>query len=135
MSYEPEEFIHGPNMQMTPDYFAFFINADPYAHRVRDVYRATRKVTDRAYLIDAFMRKPEADGDSHVIGVDAQIESVLAPMILVPPLQLITARAMRILDCEETHPLFARFERLVHCKTEDYDDVMARKLAEARHNS
>lgn len=132
MAYEPEEYIHGPNMQINPSYRAFFINVSPGGERVREIYRATREVTEHAYLIDAYAPMQGGGRDRHLVGVDSRIDSVLAPMALLPALQYIPAHGMRVLDCENTHPLFERFEKCVHCKTADYDDVMARKLADAR---
>lgn len=132
MAYEPEEYIHGPNMQIAPSYAAFFINAVPSGERVREIYRATREVTEHAYLIDAYAPVQGDGNDRHIVGVDSCIDSVLSPIALLPALQYIPAHGMRVLDCEETHPLFERFEKRVHCKTADYDDVMARKLTAAQ---
>lgn len=130
MVYEPEEFIHGPNMQLNPDYLAFFIDSAAEPGRVLDIYRATREVTNRAYLVSAYSA-PAVD-DTHVINTESSVDGALAPLFLIPFFQLIASHAMRVLDCEETHPLFKRFEQRVHCKTDDYDEIMKQKLAAAR---
>ena len=49
--YEREEYIHGPNMQLTPAYSVFFIDTNPYHNRMYEVYEATRMVTKNAYYI------------------------------------------------------------------------------------
>lgn len=126
---EPEEYIHGPNMLLNPRSTAFFLDPANRPGRTYDIYRATRAVTDRAFLIAAY---ENPDGrDDHVIGVCADVDSAIAPFFLLPAVQLFAARMMRELDCEECHPLFSRFEELVKCKTDDYDDVQQRKLAAA----
>lgn len=127
---EPEEYIHGPNMQLTPLSIAFFIDPGSSAGRTYDIYRATRAVTDRAYLIAAY-EDPSAGSDCNVIGVDAGIDELLAPFCLLPVVQLFAARAMRVLNCEPCHPLFDRFEQKVHCKTDDYNEQKKRKLVQA----
>ena len=46
--YEIEEYIHGPNLQLTPQYnVIFFDGNDGASRRVEQVYKATRKVTNR----------------------------------------------------------------------------------------
>lgn len=123
---EPEEYIHGPNMLLSPRSTVIFLDPVGYPGRTFDIYRATREVTDRAFLIAAY-DNPDAR-DDHVIGVHAEVDPTVAPFFLLPAVQLFAARGMRELDCEECHPLFDRFERLVKCKTDDYDDVQKRKL-------
>ncbi|MCI5503819.1 MAG: SIS domain-containing protein [Eubacterium sp.] len=49
--YEREEYIHGPNMQLTPAYSVFFIDTNPNHNRMYDVYEATRLVTKNVYYI------------------------------------------------------------------------------------
>lgn len=113
-------------MLLSPRSTVIFLDPVGYQGRTFDIYRATREVTDRAFLIAAY-DNPDAR-DDHVIGVHAEVDPTVAPFFLLPAVQLFAARGMRELDCEECHPLFDRFERLVKCKTDDYDDVQKRKL-------
>lgn len=130
---EPEEYIHGPDMLLTPRSTAFFLDPANTPGRTYDIYRATRAVTDRAFLIAAYANPDEAD--DHVIAVPAAVDPVVVPLFLLPAVQLFAARMMRELDCEECHPLFSRFEELVKCKTDDYDDVQKLKLAAAGYTA
>ena len=113
--YEPEEFIHGPNMQLTPGYTVFVIDTDAEPGRACDIWRAAREVTDRAYLVST---RPCAD--ECAIAADGGVDELLSPIALVAPFQYLCARAMPALDCEDEHPLMRRFERIVSSKTERY---------------
>lgn len=127
MPWECEEHIHGPNMQLTPSSIAVFLDADHRPGRTYDTYLATREVTDRAYLFAAYP-DPKGGADANMVGLDGSaVHRLLAPLYLLPSVQLLSAHAMIALDCEETHPLFKRFERHVNSKTADYDEVMRRK--------
>lgn len=71
---------------------------------------------------------PKGGADANMVGLDGSaVHRLLAPLYLLPSVQLLSAHAMIALDCEETHPLFKRFERHVNSKTADYDEVMRRK--------
>lgn len=128
IALEPEEYIHGPNMQLTPRSTAFFLDPAREPGRTFDIYRATREVTDHAYLIACYGIRG-ADGNAVCLGAD--VEPEVAPFILLPAVQVFAARAMRELGCEPCHPLFERFERVVSCKTEDYEEICKEKLARA----
>lgn len=49
--YESEEFIHGPDMQLTPDYSVFFIDCGKTSDRLYDIYKATLLITEHCYMI------------------------------------------------------------------------------------
>ena len=58
-AYEVEEFIHGPNLQITPAYTMFFFDApDAARERCRLIYRAAREVSDAAFLVTSAPRQP-----------------------------------------------------------------------------
>lgn len=119
--YEPEEYIHGPNMQLTPGYTAFVIDTDGAPGRTYDIWQATRTVTDRAFLVST-----RANGDEHAIAVDgADISEPVSPICLVAPFQYLCARAMAALSCEDVHPLMRRFDNIVASKTENYRETHA----------
>ena len=114
--YEPEEFIHGPNMQLTPAYTVFVIDTDPQPGRTFDIWRAAHAVTDRTYLVSTRIHEEDT-----AISVDgAHISELVSPICLVAPFQYLCARAMATLDCEAEHPLMTRFEQTVSSKTERY---------------
>ena len=116
ITYEPEEFIHGPNMQLTPAYTVFVIDTDPMPGRTFDIWRAASEVTDRAYLVSTRPGK-----DERIIAAEGHaVSELISPIALVAPFQYLCARTMSELDCEDEHPLMRRFERIVSSKTESY---------------
>lgn len=128
MAYEPEEFIHGPNMQMTPNYSVFLIDSFHKDSRVQDIYRACLEITDRAYLISG-KKDPQ---DSNLISIPDDTDELLSPVYIVSIFQYITAHMTELLHCWDTHPLFARFEKKVRCKTDDYEERMKQKELQDR---
>ena len=71
------------------------------------------------------------DGDANAICLGRDVEPEVAPFVLLPAVQVFAGRAMRELGCEPCHPLFDRFERVVSCKTADYEEICKEKLAQA----
>lgn len=128
IALEPEEYIHGPNMQLTHRSTAFFLDPGRAPGRTRDIYRATRAVTDHAYLLACYGAEDE---DSNAVCLGTDVEPEVAPFILLPSVQVFAGRAMRELGCEACHPLFDRFEEIVSCKTADYEEICKEKLARA----
>lgn len=128
IALEPEEYIHGPNMQLTPRSTAFFLDPSLAPGRTHEIYRATRAVTDHAYFLACYGIE---DGDANAICLGRDVEPEVAPFVLLPAVQVFAGRAMRELGCEPCHPLFDRFERVVSCKTADYEEICKEKLAQA----
>lgn len=125
MAYEPEEFIHGPNMQMTPNYSVFLIDSFQKNSRVQDIYHACLELTDRTYLISG--KKDEQD--ANLISIPDTVHELLSPVYIVSVFQYITAHMTELLQCWNTHPLFSRLEEKVKCKTDDYEEIMKEKEA------
>ena len=108
IALEPEEYIHGPNMQLTPRSTAFFLDSVREPGRTIEIYRATRAVTDHAYLVACYGLGDGGRRTRYVSGADIELE--IAPFVLLPAVQVFAGRAMRELGCEPCHPLFDRFE-------------------------
>lgn len=128
IALEPEEYIHGPNMQLTPRSTAFFLDPSSVPGRTYEIYRATRAVTDHAYLLACHGIE---DADENAICLGRDVEPEIAPFVLLPAVQVFAGRAMRELGCEPCHPLFDRFEQVVSCKTADYERICKERLAQA----
>ena len=107
--FEIEEFLHGPDLQLTPEYTLFFIQGgDRAGERTEEIYEAAREVTDMAYMISV-----------KEIPV-SQTKERVTPLYLTAFFQYLayySAKKMRIIG---EHPLFARFEQRISCKTENY---------------
>ncbi len=127
--FEPEEYIHGPNMQLTPRSIVVLLDPASRPGRTYDTYLGTREITDHTYLVAAYAAPDASDGN--VIGAAVDVDPVVAPFFLLPAVQLLSARTMRELDCRECHPLYSRFEAHANSKTDDYDAVQEQKLKAA----
>ena len=50
------------------------------------------------------------------------------------PFQYISAHLTPEKNNFKCHPLFDKFEEKIHCKTEDYDEVMKQKIENAKED-
>lgn len=123
VAYEAEEFIHGPNLQLTPKYTVYFIDdMDKGSERLIQIYHATRSVTDYSFIIT---NSKEVD-DDHAIHLPFDIkEPLLSPLYVLPFFQIIAYRVTT--DCHkwEKHPVFEEnFKKNISCKTEKISQFM-----------
>lgn len=126
--YENEEYIHGPNMQLTPDSTVFFIDTNARHDRIYDVFQATALVTDHVYLVT---NKEVPDRDQ-IIKVPCHVMNEITPLFTVVPFQYISAHVTREKNNFECHPLFDEFEKKIKCKTDDYDQILEKKIQQAK---
>ena len=122
--YENEEYVHGPNMQLDPEYTVFFIDTNTKNNRMQDVYQATKLITEHTYMIT----NKDIKEDDKVIKVESNIIPELTPLFLVVPFQYISAHVTKEKNNFKCHPLFDKFEEKIHCKTDDYDEIMKEKI-------
>ena len=116
--YEIEEYIHGPNLQLTPQYnVIFFDGNDVASHRVEQVYKATRKVSERAYLIS---NNPGLADDDHVLSLSGTVSSELSPIVYLPFVQLLSFIISNDLHSIYQHPLLKEFKAIAAAKTENF---------------
>lgn len=109
--YEVEEFIHGPNLQLTPQYTLFFVEGgDEAGERVKEIYRASKEMTDKTFLISASEWEVE------------KTEEMLTPLYLTAFFQYLACWAARELDIRREHPFYIRFKEHVKNKTADYKE-------------
>lgn len=121
--YEAEEYIHGPNLQLSPNYTVFCIDdlAEGSA-RMAQIYAATRSVTDEAFFIS---NNPIVD-DAHAIRLPFDIkEPLLMPLYVLPVFQILAYQITTVLDSWENHPMFRKeFKKLANTKTENILKMM-----------
>lgn len=122
--YESEEFIHGSNMQLTPEYTVFFIDTNPKHDRMQDVFEATRQITRNVYMIT----NKKFRQDPTVIYTENRIKNEITPLFTIVPFQYIAAVVTKEKNNFECHPLFKKFEERIHCKTDDYETIMKEKI-------
>lgn len=109
--YEVEEFIHGPNLQLTPQYTLFFVEAgDEGGRRVKDIYRASKEMTDKTFLISASEWGLE------------KTEEAVSPLYLTAFFQYLAYWTAKELDIRCEHPFYIRFKEFVKNKTADYKE-------------
>ena len=71
---------------------------------------------------------PESE---RIIKVTGNVRSELTPLYTAVPFQYISAHVTKEKNNFECHPLFGRFEEKIHCKTDDYDEIMENKKLKA----
>lgn len=109
--YEVEEYIHGPNLQLTPEYVLFFVEGgDKAGERVAEIRRASLEMTDKAYLIGAKAWNLEPASED------------VTPLSLMAFFQYLACWGARELDIRGEHPFYKRFKKKVQNKTEDYKE-------------
>lgn len=122
-AYEAEEYIHGPNLQITPNYtFFFYDDLGVSGDRLRTIWRATRSVSDETYCITG---SKEID-EEHAIRMpfDDVCEPMLEPVYVLPVCQIIAYRASVDLDSWDNHPMFSEFSKIAVTKTASISHVM-----------
>ena len=109
--YEAEEFLHGPDLQLTPDYTLFFIHGgDKAGERIEEICQAAREVTDASYLVSARNMPVKPTKEE------------ITPLYLTAFFQYLAYYAAKELKIIGEHPLFERFEEKISCKTDDYTE-------------
>lgn len=120
VAYEAEEYIHGPNLQLTPNHTVFFFDAnDGASARVAQIYRATREVTDRGFLVtgNATFAK---DGNALVLPPESVPTPDTVSLAYLPFVQLVSFLASDALGSTKQHPLLKRFKAIAASKTEHW---------------
>ncbi len=123
--YESEEYIHGPNMQLTPEYAVFFIDANEKHNRMQEIFAATGLVTDKIYMVT----NKKTEFSERVCSVEIPVRNEVTPLFTVVLFQYIAAVVTMEKNQFKCHPLFEKFEEKIHCKTEKY---MKRNRKESR---
>lgn len=116
-SYELEEYIHGPNLQLSPCYNVFIIDSqDDTSNRSYQIYLASRQVSDRVYYITN-----KEMNDDHVLTLLNPEPNFLA-LSYLQFFQLLSYRISKELCTIPKHPLMKDFNKIVSSKTINYDD-------------
>ena len=123
-AYEAEEYIHGPNLQLTPNYTVFLVDdMGEGSQRIVQIYKATRKITDKAYIIT---NNKDVDDEYAIrLPFDSYIrEPLFMPLYVLPVFQYIAYKATDDLNKWQKHPLYSEFKKEVNSKTENIYKVM-----------
>lgn len=86
IAIETEEYVHGRHLQLTPDYTTIiFDNGDKTQDRTLQIYEATKKVTDNAFLVSPNYKSD----DKRVVNVHNPQNRLFNPLSTLPVVQLI----------------------------------------------
>lgn len=120
MYYELEEFLHGPNMQLTPDHTVFLINdmAIENQSRFAEVFSALKEITPSVFLITS---RKDTERDKRIFQTELISNWFFSPYYSLPVIQLIAAEMTDELKVWNTHPYFDKFDKKIAIKTDDYD--------------
>lgn len=121
-AYEMEEFLHGPNYQLSPTHTVMMIDCDPRTHRrVMEIAEACDCVTDRIFVVSSLpsdeFTAPLAD---RVLSLDAGIDPYVSSFALLPFFQLTAYHMAEQLHRWERHPMFPPFRIKCGSKTKEY---------------
>ncbi len=113
-AYEVEEFLHGPEYPLDPDYTVLFYdsNDEKSSERIHQVYHAVKTVTDRAYIVTD--RKTD---DPDAIRTDIHVQQLLNPLAYLAVAPLL-AEYVQETKHTDRHPLNEPFRDLIRTKAQ-----------------
>lgn len=115
---EVEEFIHGPNLQLSPTYTCLLFDcADAASPRVHQVYRACREVTDHAFLLT---QDSAFAADSNAMVVRALADPSMTSLAYLAAPQLVCHFVNSTMHTSKQHPLIKRFKQIAAAKTASF---------------
>ena len=118
IAYETEEYIHGPELQMTPNHTVFFLDdGGSGSSRVRKLWEASRLVTRRCYLLTCAGNAP---ADETCMPLPFSGNPDASALSILPFFQTLSYRLTEDKHLWHKHPLCARLEHTVSGKSENY---------------
>lgn len=123
---ETEEYIHGYNYQLSPEHTVFLLDTFPEtSERITNIYLATRKVTDRTFMITS---NPDFAEDENVIFLSEVPDQLVSCLYCLPFFQWIAYQITMYKNCLLQHPLLKEFNSIVSSKSEKYAKDYIRRL-------
>ena len=105
--YEVEEYIHGPNIQMTPRYSVFLIDGGEGTERIHRIFEGTQIVTDNAFLLT---RCADYKDEHNVMYVPMDVPEEITPLCWLPFVQMTPRYSVFLIDggegTERIHRIF-----------------------------
>lgn len=118
-AYEIEEYIHGPNIQMTPAYSVFLIDGGEGTKRIHQIYEGTQIVTRNVYLITNCADYKE---EPNTFYVECSLPEEITPLCYLPVFQMTAYTITEDLSRWMKHPLQRKMEKSVSSKSENYEN-------------
>ena len=117
-AYEVEEYIHGPNLQLTPNYTVLFFDGNDVAsERVYQIYQATKQITEHTFIISSNVK---LKNDKKALYISKKIMPECSSLIELPLIQLISYTINECLNSSKQHPLLKEFKKIVSAKTDNF---------------
>ena len=117
VGYEVDEAIHGPQIQLTPNYNFIFIDpGDETAPRIQQSYKAARAMTDRVFILS---NNPEITG-KEVMRVTHAIKEKLTPLYTLAFIPLISYYVAETNSTWKQHPLMKDYKEILSGKSATY---------------
>lgn len=116
MWFEGEEFIHGPEMQITPGYLVVIIDEADGSERLADIAHGICSVTDTCYLLTA-----HPEGASHEVAIEATTPEVY-PFAALAFIQYLAAQIAGALKSWDVHPYLDAVDDAFASKVSGYDE-------------
>lgn len=111
--YETEEFAHGPQLQLNPDYVLFFIDDNPVAStRTRQLYSSMKLICPRCFIITH-----QTMDDDHAFTVPYSANPLMSPLAYLPFFELIAYHMAEDLHRWVKHPLMTKVQKAAGTKT------------------
>lgn len=117
VGYEIEEAIHGPQIQLTPDYNFVFIDANDHTtERFVQSIKASEKITDRNYILS----NNENVTGKNVMRVPNKVDELVSPLYTLAFVQMLAYTVASTNDTWKTHPLFEEYKSVSFGKSKKY---------------
>ncbi len=115
-AYETEEYIHGPNIQLTPAYTVFLIDGGEGSERTYQIFKGTRIATPHVFLIT---NNTAYEGEN-VFCAPCKVLPEITPLCFLPVFQMTSYTVTNDLSRWNKHPLQIKMEKAVSSKSENY---------------
>ena len=117
VGYEVDEAIHGPQIQLTPNYnFVFIDPGDETSARIEQSYHAAKAITDRVFILTD---NPNIQGDE-VMRVPVRIEEMISPLYTLAFVQMMAYTVSETNSTWKQHPLMKEYKAILYGKSDNY---------------
>lgn len=115
-AYEVEEYIHGPNLQLTPNYTVFFVDGGCASRRTYEIFESTKLVTKKTILVT----NNATYSSDNLFCVPLLCMEELTPLCFLAFFQMMSYEVTERLHLWEKHPLQLLMKEKVAAKTKNY---------------
>ena len=117
MHSEGEEFVHGPQMQLTPDSLLFMLDDPRGSERLANLHAQFRTVTKGAFFITAHPRGIEGE-----LAIPAPTNPLMCAIPNLVAFQYLAAQKTEELERWEMHPYVRALRDTIGTKADGYED-------------